>query len=58
MADEADHPDNTQDDFCESHDDCGPTLCCGIATSYDEEGYELGKLHVCNEKKSMEWMDH
>ena len=51
-------PENTQDDFCESHDTCGEGLCCGKATTYDEDGFEFGYLHVCNAMDSMEWMDH
>ena len=49
---------NLQDDICDATTDCGEGLCCGIATSYDEDGFELGKLHVCNEAASNEWMDH
>ena len=51
-------PDNTQDDWCDTDADCGPGLCCGLATSYDEDGFEMGKLSVCNDKTSSEWMDH
>ena len=56
--------DSLQDNICYSTeegqiiDDCGAGLCCGIATSFDEEGFELGKLHVCSDASSAEWMDH
>jgi len=51
-------PENTWDDFCTTDEDCGEGLCCGNATSYDEDGFELGKVKVCNDKSSSEWMDH
>lgn len=51
-------PENTQDDFCQTHKDCAAGLCCGLATSYDEGGFELGYIHVCNDKNAAEWMDH
>lgn len=47
-----------QDDFCDAATDCGEGLCCGEATAIDEYGYELGKVHVCNDEGSMEWVDH
>jgi len=46
------------DDICDATTDCGQGLCCGIATSYDNDGFELGKLQICNDASSNEWMDH
>jgi len=47
-----------RDDFCGPETDCGPGLCCGKATSYDEDGWEYGIIHVCNDANANEWMDH
>ena len=47
-----------QDDFCSLETDCGEGLCCGKATAYDSRGYEVGMVHVCNDKTAIEWMDH
>ena len=49
---------NMQDDFCDVETDCSPGLCCGMATAIDEDGYEIGKMHVCNDENSFEWVDH
>ena len=59
-----DDPQNRQDDHCETHADCrgksaeGTELCCGQATAYDDWGWQLGHVQVCNDKDAYMWHNH